>query len=42
MHKIKAKTEESADLNFLLGRFKDIKKPTGKIMKEIDEGEIND
>mgnify|MGYP001562649476 CR=1 FL=1 len=31
--------EKVADLSFLWGRGKGIKKPTDEIMKEIDEGE---
>ena len=31
--------EKTDDFNWLWGRFKDIKKPTDQIMKEIDEGE---
>ena len=38
---LKIKIEKSDDLNELWGKFKDIKKPTSQIMKEIDEGEID-
>ncbi|MEK6875606.1 MAG: AbrB/MazE/SpoVT family DNA-binding domain-containing protein [Nanoarchaeota archaeon] len=37
---IKIRIEKTADLNFLWGRGKDIKKSTDKIMREIDEGEF--
>lgn len=36
---LKIKVEKVDNLNFLWGRFKDIKKPTERIMKEIDEAE---
>ena len=36
---IKIKIEKNDDLNWLWGRFKDIKKPTEQIMREIDEHE---
>ena len=36
---LKVKIEKTADLSFLWGRWKDIKKSTDEIMKEIDEGE---
>ena len=36
---IKIKVEKTDDLSFMLGRWKDIKKPTQKIMEEIDEWE---
>ncbi len=36
---LKIRVEKTADLNFLWGRWKDVKKSTGKIMEEIDEGE---
>ena len=36
---LKVKIEKTSDLKFLWGKFKDIKKPTDKIMKEIDEFE---
>lgn len=39
---LKIRVEKTADLSFLWGRFKDIKKPTDEIMKEIDEGELDD
>lgn len=37
--KVKINVEKTGDLSFLWERFKDIKKPTDEIMKEIDEGE---
>ena len=39
---LRVKIEKTADLSFLWGRWKKIKKTTDKIMKEIDEGEIDD
>jgi len=36
---LKISVEKTSDFNWLWGRFKDIKKPTEQIMKEIDEGE---
>lgn len=36
---LKVKVERTVDLNFLWGRWKNIKKPTKQIMKDIDEGE---
>lgn len=39
---VKINVEKTGDLNFLWGRFKDIKKPADDIMKEIDEGEFDD
>ena len=36
---LKVKIEKIADLNFLWGRWKNIKKSTDEIMKEIDDGE---
>ncbi len=36
---LKITIEKTADLNFLWGRWKDVKKSTSKIMEEIDEGE---
>lgn len=36
---LKIKVEKTADLNFLWGRWRSVKKSTDKIMKEIDEGE---
>jgi len=39
---IKIKIEKTDNLNLLWGRFKDIKKPTTQIMKEIDEAELDD
>ena len=38
---VKIQIEKSDDLSFMWGRFKDIKKPTDKIMREIDEGELD-
>ena len=40
--KIKISVEKTADLSFLWGRFKDIKKSTDEVMREIDEGEVDD
>lgn len=37
---LKIKVERSDNLNWLWGRFSDIKKSTDQIMKEIDEGEL--
>lgn len=39
---LKVNVEKTADLSFLWGRGKDIKKSTDQIMKEIDEGEIDE
>lgn len=39
---LKIKVEKTADLSFLWGRGKGIKKSTDRIMKEIDEGEIDE
>ena len=39
---LKIRVDKTADLSFLWGRGKDIKKSTDKIMKEIDEGEIDE
>ena len=39
---LKVEIEKIADLSFLWGRWKNIKKSTDKIMKEIDEGETDD
>lgn len=39
---LKIRIEKTADLSFLFGRWKDIKKSTKEIMEEIDEGEIDD
>ncbi len=36
---LKVRIEKTADLSFLWGKGEDIKKPTDKIMEEIDEGE---
>lgn len=36
---LKVKIEKTSNLGFLWGKFKDIKKSTDKIMKEIDEFE---
>lgn len=38
---LKIKVEKTADLNWLWGRFK-TKKSTEQIMREIDEGELDD
>ena len=38
---LKIKVEKTDNLNFLWGKFTDIKKSTDQIMKEIDEGEID-
>lgn len=38
---LKIKVEKVDNLNFLWGKFKDIKKSTEQIMKEIDEGELD-
>ena len=38
---LKIKVEKTDNLNLLWGKFKDIKKSTYQIMKEIDEGEID-
>ncbi len=37
---IKVNIERSDDLTFLWGKFKHLKKPTDKIMKEINDGEM--
>lgn len=39
---LKIKIEKSDDISFLWGKGKDIKKSTDQIMKEIDEGEIDE
>ena len=39
---LKIRVEKTADLSFLWGRGKYIKKSTAKIMKEIDQGEIDE
>ena len=39
---LKINVQKTGDLNWLWGRFKDIKKPTDQIMREIDEGELDD
>lgn len=39
---LKIKVEKTDDLNWLWGKFKDVKKPTDQIMKEIDEAELDD
>ena len=36
---LKVRIEKTSDLNFLWGKFKDVKKSTDKIMREIDEFE---
>lgn len=38
---VKIQIEKTDDLSFIWGRFKDIKKPTDEIMREIDEGELD-
>ena len=38
---LKVKIEKTSNINFLWGKFKDIKKLTDKIMKEINEAEEN-
>lgn len=38
---LKVKIEKTSDINFLWGKFEDIKKPTDKIMKDINEAEEN-
>lgn len=38
---IKIDVKKPDNLNSLWGKLKDIKKPTDKIMREIDEGEID-
>ena len=38
---IKIKVEKTANLSFLWGRFKGVKKSTDKIIKEIDEAELD-
>ena len=37
---VKIRVEKTDDLNALWGRYKDIKKPTDQLMKDIDEGEL--
>ncbi len=39
---LKIDIEKTDDISFLWGRGKDIKKSTDQIMREIDEGEIDD
>ena len=39
---LKIKIDKTDNLNFLWGKFKDVKKSTEQIMKEIDEGELDD
>ena len=39
---IKIKIEKTYDISFLWSKGKDIKKSTDKIMREIDEGELDD
>ena len=39
---LKIDIEKTDDFNWLWGRGKDIKKSTDQIMKEIDEGELDD
>ncbi len=39
---LKIDIEKTDDIGFLWGRGKDIKKSTDQIMREIDEGEIDD
>ena len=36
---LNVKVEKTDDITFLRGVWKDVKKPTQKIMEEIDEGE---
>lgn len=38
---LKIKVEKTDNLNWLWGKFKDLKKPTEQIMKEIDEAELD-
>jgi antitoxin component of MazEF toxin-antitoxin module len=38
---LKIKIEKTDNLNTLWGRLKDVKKPTDRIMKEIDEAELD-
>ena len=40
--RIEIRIEKKADLNFMWGKGKDIKKPTQDIMQEIDEGETDE
>ena len=39
---LKIEIEKTDDFNWLWGRGKDIKKSTDQIMKEIDEGELDE
>ena len=39
---LKIRVEKTADFNWLWGRFKGMRKSTDQIMKEIDEGELDD
>ncbi|GEM_PF-2361209 len=39
---LKISIRKTGDFNWLWGRGKDITKPTDEIMKEIDEGELDD
>jgi antitoxin component of MazEF toxin-antitoxin module len=39
---LKVRVEKTADLNFLWGKWEDIKKSTDQIMNEIDEGEVDE
>ena len=39
---LKIKVEKTDDISFLWGKGRDIKKPTDRIMEEIDEGELDD
>ena len=39
---IKVRIEKTADLSFMVGKFKDLKRSTDQIMREIDEGEFDD
>lgn len=38
---LKVNIEKTGDLNFIWGKFKNVKKSTDQIMKEIDEGEYD-
>jgi len=39
---LKIKVEKTADLTWMWGRWKGIKKSTDHIMREIDEGELDE
>lgn len=39
---LKIMVKNTDNLNWLWGRFKDIKKSTGQIIREIDEAELDD